>query len=296
MKNISRRLGPIVVGGVGGSGTRVVAEILSKWGIYIGSDLNSASDNLLFTLLFKRPKWYSKNVWRREELQKGISLFDKLMCRNGVPSAAELLFLLRAIPPMMFRGHNSTFNTKGIWALKRVKNMLSPISREYNNYLGWGWKEPNTHVYLEHLAAYYKDLRYVHTIRHGLDMAFSKNQQQLINWGECYGIQRPRSESDEPSASLKYWIKANTKVLDVGRQVGAERFLLLNFDQLCLSPEKEIAKLRAFLGVDVEEGAYESALSLPKVPKSMGRRRQHDLTQFDQADLDLVSKFGFSVE
>lgn len=47
--------GPVAIGGVGGSGTRVFAEILRGFGFYIGDCLNGALDNLWFTLLCKRP-------------------------------------------------------------------------------------------------------------------------------------------------------------------------------------------------------------------------------------------------
>ena len=45
-------IGPVAIGGVGGSGTRVIAEILIQLGFYIGSDLNSANDNLWFMLTY----------------------------------------------------------------------------------------------------------------------------------------------------------------------------------------------------------------------------------------------------
>jgi hypothetical protein len=45
---------PVIIGGVGGSGTRLIAQMLKELGFYLGSDLNSANDNLWFTLLFKR--------------------------------------------------------------------------------------------------------------------------------------------------------------------------------------------------------------------------------------------------
>ncbi len=48
--------GPVVIGGVGGSGTRVVAAILSTLGFHLGNDLNESMDNLWTTLLFKRPR------------------------------------------------------------------------------------------------------------------------------------------------------------------------------------------------------------------------------------------------
>ncbi len=41
------------VGGVGGSGTRVVAGLAESFGYFMGDDLNESKDNLAFTLLFK---------------------------------------------------------------------------------------------------------------------------------------------------------------------------------------------------------------------------------------------------
>ena len=45
---------PVAVGGVGGSGTRLIAQVLLELGYYLGGDLNESLDNLWFTLLFKR--------------------------------------------------------------------------------------------------------------------------------------------------------------------------------------------------------------------------------------------------
>ena len=44
---------PIAVGGIGGSGTRLIADCLRELDLFIGGDLNPAYDNLWFTLLFK---------------------------------------------------------------------------------------------------------------------------------------------------------------------------------------------------------------------------------------------------
>jgi hypothetical protein len=41
------------VGGIGGSGTRLIAGLLREVGFDIGPDLNESLDNLTFTLLFK---------------------------------------------------------------------------------------------------------------------------------------------------------------------------------------------------------------------------------------------------
>lgn len=45
----------IVIGGMGGSGTRLVAQAVNLLGAPLGHDLNRALDDLTFTWLLKRP-------------------------------------------------------------------------------------------------------------------------------------------------------------------------------------------------------------------------------------------------
>ena len=44
---------PITFGGVGGSGTRLFAQIMYLLNIYNGDCINDTEDNLMFTFLFK---------------------------------------------------------------------------------------------------------------------------------------------------------------------------------------------------------------------------------------------------
>lgn len=48
---------PIVIGGVGGSGTRMVAGLLQSFDVNLGDALNESLNILWFTLLFRRPSW-----------------------------------------------------------------------------------------------------------------------------------------------------------------------------------------------------------------------------------------------
>ncbi|MDX1409058.1 MAG: hypothetical protein R3330_13010, partial [Saprospiraceae bacterium] len=59
---------PVIVGGIGGSGTRVVAEILQASGVYLGTYLNAALDNVFFArLITKDPEW-----WTRDDLDRRL--------------------------------------------------------------------------------------------------------------------------------------------------------------------------------------------------------------------------------
>jgi hypothetical protein len=278
---------------VGGSGTRVVAEILSTLGFYIGSDLNEASDNLLFTLLFKRPKWLLAHHKNRAEIETGIHLFHKIMTGGDSLSGEELRFLARACGSMALHGNNVGGTGRGPWVLRRIWNLLAKDEGYTDRHIGWGWKEPNTHLFIQNLANTFEDFKYIHTIRNGLDMAFSKNQQQLYNWGPLHDVPRPTKAEDEPAASFKYWVRANENVARIGEQLGDDKFLLVNFDELCLTPKPWVDRIISFLGIKPDEARYNEALKLPKPPKSMGRYKAHDLNQFDPADLLALEGLGF---
>ena len=98
--------GPVVVGGIGGSGTRVITQILSGLGYYMGGDLNESEDFLGYTLLFKRKRWFLDKRFNKEEIFRGLSVLKKLMITREYLSIPELIFFLSAIKSMALHGHN----------------------------------------------------------------------------------------------------------------------------------------------------------------------------------------------
>ena len=286
--------GPVIIGGVGGSGTRVVAEIINLLGFYIGDDLNPAKDNLWFLLLFKRPRWFRRARHDKHEIFTGLRLLSKAMLHKIRPGWPEVKFLIRAVLEISIFGHNYKGDGRGLWPFVRAWNMVAGHPKMILNPNRWGWKEPNSHIYLDYLADFFSNMKYIHTIRHGLDMAFSDNQQQLYNWGPIFGLELPQTKSDEPAASLKFWIKSNRRVIESGQKLGDQNFLVVNFDRLCLSPESEIQKIVSFLDIEPNPEKLEALIRIPQKPKSLGRYRAHNISQFDPADLNELERLGFS--
>lgn len=297
MNNNWRENGPVVVGGVGGSGTRVVAEILRQLGFYMGNDLNPSNDYLAYTLLFKRPKWYQQNYDNVKQIDTGLNLLEKIILAKGVITLNEYWFGWVATRNMAKWGHNTSGDGSGDWYRERVKKMFAAHYEKERNCIGWGWKEPNTHLMLTHLNRKFPHLKYIHVIRHGLDMAFSANQQQLFNWGALFGVDTPESTDIQAisRASLQYWVKANQTVVEKGKALGEQQFLLLNFDLLCEKPASEIQRLVNFLKVEPSQASLEKVSALPQKPQSSGRYQQHDLNQFNPDDLNALSNYGFMI-
>lgn len=278
----------VAVGGLGGSGTRVVARMLQMLDIYIGDSLNSKLDNLWFTLLFKRPAWF-RAMPEPDELLFTLNFFRRAMeegLADNLPTGEEawLHAIMREVE------QSSVFLGVTPAVLEEIVR-----SRRYDRqrFRGWGWKEPNTHVFLPQVVAAIPNLKYVHVIRSGLDMAFSKNQQQRTNWGAVLGYADVQGVPLTPGVALDFWIAANRRAVDIGRVIGPNRFYLLNYDRLCASPAEEIRRLLDFLDVSAP-GADPEELGKLVAPVSIGRFRSHPDHGFSAAQIQAVRDLGFS--
>jgi len=298
VSNVSIQQKPIIVGGVGGSGTRVVSELLQQLGFYMGADRNTSQDNLWFTLLFRRTDWYKQTVEHHpERIQTALDALTALMTGTDRLDAKTRMVYVRACADHIFGRNQRTTNylTLVAWTIRRFFQLIRWRPFEPRQYRGWGWKEPNSHIYLPFLADYFPKMRYIHVIRHGLDMAYSSNRQQLQLWHPQYDVSVPDDPSQIPSAALTYWIRANERALEHGETLLGNRFLVLNYDALCTNPVKSMDNLLTFLGVNVAEDEAEKLQRLVNKPSSIGRYRTRDLSIFTEAQLVAVERFGFSV-
>ncbi|MEQ8763924.1 MAG: sulfotransferase [Planctomycetota bacterium] len=280
--------GPVVIGALGGSGTRAVARICEKLGVYQGKDLNEAHDNLSFTLLFKRPRWIERAT--EAEIETGLTVLEKVL-GTGIPlERDERRFVRRAAFSMCWRGHDHKRRGVGLWPFLRARRILKALPPRAAE--TWGFKEPNSHVFLEHLARRFPSLRFIYVVRHGLDMAYTNNLAQLHNWGRHFGVEVRGTST--PAANLAYWVAATQRATELGRELLGDRFLKLDFDRLCRQPELELASLTSFLGKSDVPASDLTHFIRP--PSSMGRYRQHDWRSFDPALIDAVREQGFEVD
>ena len=224
----------VAIGGVGGSGTRLIAEILARLGYYIGSDLNDQNDNLWFTLSFQTDRHPSGHP---PGVDAYLGLFLRRMDGMMDFTQQEKRELQRIAMTDRLQHHSE-------WLADRVNSFLSPCS-ENRTSSRWGWKEPNTHVVLDRLSASLPSLRYIHVARNGLDMAHSGNKNQLEFWGNTFlGL---NAVPIDPRHSLTYWCRVHRRVLDIASDMPG-RFLLLNYDEFCEHPDRGMIELIAFLG------------------------------------------------
>ena len=269
---------PVVIGGVGGSGTRLIAQCLKELGYYMGDDLNGANDNLWFTLLFKRIEILSSTD---EEFHDLVDILFKGI--TGIGGFSKEQVDLIKVLASKDRGPHPAF-----WLAQRASSLL--LKRPaIDSDARWGWKEPNSHIVLDRLNIKLKGMKYIHIIRNGLDMAYSNNQNQLRSWGAHF-INEPFYIT--PHYSLKFWCLVHRRVLSIGKTMGP-RFLLLNYDDFCTNPEHGILQLCNFLDLDAGNEEKRGLTDLIRVPDSIGRFKQYDTKIFSDQDVAYVKSIGF---
>lgn len=273
MTEPSFRLPPVAIGGVGGSGTRLVARILAETGCYLGGTLNPALDNLWFSALLRRHAWF-RHFPARADIDSALQLFCKAMA-TGLPGAPEDAD--QAVLDGVGRELAAVDEPYARTLEQALHALAGTEGADPARHLRWGWKEPNTHIFLPNIAEAVPDLRYVHVIRNGLDMAFSENQQQLKNWGAfVLGPESDDPDTPLPVRSLAYWIASNRRAIRLARAAFGANFFLLNYDRLCMAPEETLPGYLEFLGVHKTADRFAALIA----PSSRSRRETEDLAIF----------------
>jgi hypothetical protein len=278
---------PVAIGGIGGSGTRLVAEILKQCGFYIGDVLNAENDNLWFTFLLKR-RAAIFGPTASIDSRVGLEIFRAAMS-GGPALTADQINWLYGLLPAIEAEKNDFQRSKPLY--HALIDSIVCAAKSPRAARRWGWKEPNTHFFMDRLDEYFPGIRCIYVVRNGLDMAFSENQNQFLTWGPMVlGSQVEYS----PKQSLKYWCAVHRKMLRLEREKPG-RVLLFDFDYFSQCPAEGLRKLFDYLGLEVDEAQSASSIRLVRPLRSRGRFKSHDVTCFDAEDVEFVAKSGFDV-
>lgn len=277
--------GPVVIGGVGGSGTRLPAHLLHELGFYLGDELNSALDNLWFALLFRRPDWRRA---KPAQVPIALRLFERAMMGRPVLEPWERVILrvaVREISDWVFQDQEAAFR----WARSMRSSGGPPPAAP-----GWGWKNPSTHLYMEELDRAFPAMKYIYVIRNGLELVDrGKTRAQVHAWGPVFGIESASAPSVPwQNIELEYWIRANRRALELGPRLFGDRFLVLRYESICECPSETAARVSEFVGVKGDPGLSER-FSEFVTPHPSRRDPRQEARWLRSEDLAEVEALGF---
>ena len=278
---------PVVVGGVGGSGTRVIAQLLQSLDFDMGSDLNESLDDLSFTALFKRP-----SLWPiQQHLSQLKAALDVYLASRGHKSTswisqahqnarvAELLKSTRQKDEWIETGDLSDREQ-----FLTTANQPKPL---------WGWKEPNAHIVLPFLMAALPNMKYIHVTRHGLDMAHSNNQTQMKIWGPH--LLGRAVDIDSSTDSLAFWCNSHRRILELRKQF-FNRLLVLPFESLFSNVDSTLTQLCEFLEIPETFHSATIAAADLRRPQSLGRYRHHFPISLSSAEREILRRLNYTIE
>jgi hypothetical protein len=166
----------------------------------------------------------------------------------------------------------------------------------------WGFKNPRTIYLLPFLHRQFPDMKFIHLVRDGRDMALSKNQNQLQKHGHAI-LGDEFAERSEPIRSIALWSRVNNQAAALGGQNLRDNYLLVRFEDLCTRSEQTVQRILDFVGYTNAELIGEAVAEISP-PESLGRWKKQDvrlqyelckagqpgLEQFDYWDTEVWEK------
>jgi hypothetical protein len=258
----------------------MIAQFMREIGYNMGGDLNGANDNLWFTLLFKRPDVL---IEPRHSFAQLADVFYRRMGGSFAPD--ELIkSLVMEIASRPRPQHSAE------WLKVRAEALLRHVKTD-DRVLPWGWKEPNTHVLIDRFLDFDRELRYIHVVRNGLDLAFSENQNQLRLWGSIFLGRMPMVT---PRESLAYWCAVHRRMRTMMHHYEG-RIMQVEFDRFCIEPQSVCREIVAFVGREAPKVVIDKFAATVTVPDSVGQFRRESTANFEPGDVAYVAECGFPV-
>ena len=245
---------PVLIGAVGGSGTRVIARILAQAGFFIGARRNDAEDSEPTMDFFDR--------WLRPYVDSGGTLQDR-MARLA---AADFW---RAVED----------HRRGIEHADQA----------------WAVKVPRSLLMLPYWCEAFPQIRFIHVIRNGLDMAYSTDNNQLRMFQDLV-LAAADQELLLPLRAMAYWRTVNLQAAAIGKSSLGTRYHLVRFEDLCREPQTVIAKLAAFLDIPIDIAGVTMQVSPPRKhrPLACAPHRGNSVSVgYWQASLGALRLLGF---
>lgn len=248
--------GPYIIGGSGGSGTRVIARVLAQGGMFLGEDLNAAHD--------------------AQPMDAYLSRCIQFVMHHPTSNPAQ----------------TSDFESFRPLLEESLQSHLAPVLASPKP-PAWGWKAPRSAFLLPILAKHFSTLRFIHVVRDGRDMAFTQNLNQLQ---QLQGglLPPPASQWAEPKRLATLWQRINLDTAHYAEDHLPNRYLCIRLEDLCETPLEEIQRLFAFC--HLQGATEQKVIEEIQTPTSLGRWKSEDprtLEEVVEAAHAGLLKFGY---
>jgi hypothetical protein len=242
---------PLVIGAVGGSGTRVFSRIAHGAGVFMGADRDAQEDS--------RPMSPFYGEFTTEYLKA-----------NGQPDDDRSEQLSQRLAQCLAEHLEGLPGPDHPWGVKNSRSMLMlPF---------WHQRFP--------------EMRFLHVIRDGRDMAYSENDNQIRRHGRA--VLGSDVDLPPPERAILWWARVNAAAADYGESELGQHYLRVRLEDLCARPKKTIRSLFDFIDA---EGGMKRAISEVEPPPSLGRWRRRpeaEVARLLSLGESALERFGYA--
>ena len=287
MPELNERLGqasPIVVIGMHRSGTRLLVDVLDKLGIFMGADRQGDAESVTFMMI---------NEWLFHQCG---AFWSEPMSVHFMLSQPEVVEELAASTRRALAAQLDKYAGPAGWHLEgRARELPS-----------FGWKDPRNTFTLPVWKQVFPNLRIIHIVRHGVDVAASLARRHAEALRAAAGGQAPsaltviRDDAFGVLSSRRGWTLAEAltmweQYLEKAHQESAalgERALEIRYEDLVTQPGRIVPMIAQFCGVPAPaDGTSVSGL---EPSRAFAFRRSPQLTAFASSARDTLARYRYA--
>jgi hypothetical protein len=273
---VPRESGPIVVIGMHRSGTRVVADLLDRLGVFMGADRQADAESAAFIVL------------NESILHQCGAFWSEPMAAHFVLADADTV---------------SALATRTAELLQRY---LPSYTGQAPQRPRVGWKDPRNTFTLPVWRTIFPDLKVIHVLRHGVDVASSLSLRHADSLRAATGRAIPGAltvirdnalgvlstrRGWTQSEALTMWEQYVAKAREGIAALGANA-LEIRYEDLFTEPGRAIAAIAAFCDVP-ESGAGAAFASTLKSDRCFAYRRDPELVRFAESHSEILEQYGY---
>lgn len=276
---------PTVVIGMHRSGTRLVAQILERLGVFMGADQQGDSESVTFMLINEGILHQSSAFW------------SEPMAAHFALSQPEFVERLAAGTRQTLRAQLGNFIGESGWRPGPTPEESRPF----------GWKDPRNTFTLPVWRQIFPKLRALHIVRHGVDVAASLARRHSKALRAATGEPVPpaltviRDQALGVLSSRRGWTlaealtmweqyveKARIETADLGN-----RALEIRFEDLLDRPEQIIPEIARFCGTPV--AGHDTAILEDLVSgRAFAYQRDPELVIFADTVRAVLERYGYT--
>jgi hypothetical protein len=280
-----RQASPLVVIGMHRSGTRLLAQILDRLGIFMGADLQADSESVTFMQI---------NEWI---LHQCGAFWSEPMSAHFILSQPDSVQQIAAGTLDALKTQIQNYAGESGWHLGASREEMRPF----------GWKDPRNTFTLPVWRQIFPNLRSINVMRHGVDVAASLSRRHSTALAAATGESVPaaltviKDHALGVLSSRRGWTLEEALTMweqyaEKGRLQSADlgdRALDVRFEDLLSQPDKVMLKIAQFCGVSApEEGAFNRELI--QAGRAFAFRKDAKLAVFADTVRENLRRYGYT--